>query len=190
MSCMHAFALSWHLQLSGISSWVWNDHHLREIMHQPNWSHTTGDKPYMQHSMLHEPDRAELQLSWCQGTQPVGHNAPNYLVYISSLSPALQSLYLSLFTRFSPSIFQHSTHTFDNHPLRLVLPSFSPCGAKPGFTLASSRLSLCVSALPVRHQVEKRSVLYLVTKSTRHWRRSVVPLLGPLAFFRKFYTSI
>jgi len=44
--------------------------------------------------MLHEPDRAELQLSWCQGTRPVGHKAPNYLVYISSLSPALQSLYL------------------------------------------------------------------------------------------------
>jgi len=44
--------------------------------------------------MLHEPDRAELQLGWCQGTQPVGHKAPRYLVYISSLSPALQSLYL------------------------------------------------------------------------------------------------
>ena len=58
------------------------------------------------HILLHEPDRAELQLSWCQGTQPVGHKAPNYLVYISRLSPALQSLYLSLFTRFSPSIFQ------------------------------------------------------------------------------------
>jgi len=56
--------------------------------------------------LLHDPDRAELQLSWCQGTQPVGHKAPNYLVYISRLSPALQSLYLSLFTRFSPSIFQ------------------------------------------------------------------------------------
>ena len=52
MSCTHACALSWHLQLSGISTWVWNDHHLREIMHQPNWSHTTGDKPYMQHSPL------------------------------------------------------------------------------------------------------------------------------------------
>jgi len=52
MSCTHPCTLSWHLQLSGISSWVWNDHHLREIMHQPNWSHTTGDKPYMQHSPL------------------------------------------------------------------------------------------------------------------------------------------
>jgi len=52
MSCTHASTLSWHLQLSGISSWVWNDHHLREIVHQPNWSHTTGDKPYMQHSPL------------------------------------------------------------------------------------------------------------------------------------------
>jgi len=39
-------------------------------------------------------------------TQPVGHKAPNYLVYISRLSPALQSLYLNLFARFSPSIFQ------------------------------------------------------------------------------------
>ena len=39
--------------------------------------------------------------SWCQGTQPVGHKALIYHVYISSLSPALQSLYLSLFTRFS-----------------------------------------------------------------------------------------
>ena len=52
MSCTHACALSWNLQLSGISSWVWNDHHLREIMYQPNWSHTTGDKPYMQHLHL------------------------------------------------------------------------------------------------------------------------------------------
>jgi len=52
MSCKHACALSWYLQLSGISSWVWNDHHLREIMHQPNWSHMTGDKPYMQYSPL------------------------------------------------------------------------------------------------------------------------------------------
>ena len=60
----------------------------------------------MQQWLLHDPDRAELQLSWCQGTQPVGHKAPNYLVYISRLSPALQSLYLSLFTRSSPSIFQ------------------------------------------------------------------------------------
>jgi len=48
-----------------------------------------------------------------QGTQPVGHKAPNYLVYISSLSPALQSLYLSLFTRFSPSIFQQQLLLYD-----------------------------------------------------------------------------
>ena len=27
---------------SGISSWARNDHHLREIMHLPNWSHTSG----------------------------------------------------------------------------------------------------------------------------------------------------
>jgi hypothetical protein len=40
------------------------------------------------------------------------------------------------------------THTSDNHPLRLVLPSFSPRGAKRGFTLASSP-TLCVSACPV-----------------------------------------
>ena len=59
--------------------------------------------------LLHEPDRAELQLNWCQGIQPVGHKAPNYLVYISSLSPALQFCILSLFTRFSPSIFQQPT---------------------------------------------------------------------------------
>ena len=39
--------------------------------------------------MLHEPDQAELQLSWYQGTQPVGYKVPNYLVCISSLSPAL-----------------------------------------------------------------------------------------------------
>jgi len=50
MSCTHACALSWHLQLCGISSWVWNDHHLRQIIHQPNLSHTTGGKPYMQHA--------------------------------------------------------------------------------------------------------------------------------------------
>jgi len=27
---------------AGVSSWVWNDHHFREIMHQPSWSHTPG----------------------------------------------------------------------------------------------------------------------------------------------------
>jgi len=58
------------------------------------------------------------------------------------------------------------THTFDNTSLRQVLPSFSPRGAKRGFTLASSQLFLCVSALPVRYQVENR--VYLVTKSTQH----------------------
>ena len=81
-----------------------------------------------------------------------------------------------------------NTHTFDNTSLRLVLPSFSPRGAKQGFTLASSRLSLCVSTLPVRDQVENR--VYLVIKSTQHRRRSVVPLLGPHAFFGMFYASI
>jgi hypothetical protein len=29
-------------QPAGISSWVWNDHHLREIVHQPSRSHTQG----------------------------------------------------------------------------------------------------------------------------------------------------
>jgi hypothetical protein len=32
-----------HAHSAGISSWVWNDHHLKEIMHQLSWS------PYMQH---------------------------------------------------------------------------------------------------------------------------------------------
>jgi hypothetical protein len=31
-----------HAHSADISSWVWNDHHLKEIMHQPNWSHTSG----------------------------------------------------------------------------------------------------------------------------------------------------
>jgi len=82
----------------------------------------------------------------------------------------------------------YSTHTFDNTSLRLVLPSFSPRGAKRGFTLASSRFSLCVSAPQVRFQVENG--VYLVTKyppnATEHRHRSVVPLLGQLAFFRSF----
>ena len=37
---------------SGISSWVWNDHHLSEIMHHTTEAIRQGDKPYMQHSPL------------------------------------------------------------------------------------------------------------------------------------------
>ena len=37
-----------HAHSAGISSWVWNDHHLRVIMHHPTEAIRQGNEPYMQ----------------------------------------------------------------------------------------------------------------------------------------------
>jgi hypothetical protein len=37
-----------HAHSAGISSWVWNDHHLREIMHRTTEAIRQRPKPYMQ----------------------------------------------------------------------------------------------------------------------------------------------
>ena len=41
-----------HAHSAGISSWVWHDHHLREIMHHTTEAIRQGDKPYMPYSPL------------------------------------------------------------------------------------------------------------------------------------------
>ena len=89
------------------------------------WRITKNHSPTPADPLLHEPDRAELQLSWCQGTPPVGHKAPNYLVYISSLSPALQSLYLKSIHTVLPIHFSTPTNPVP-HTSDLSGPSHLP----------------------------------------------------------------
>jgi hypothetical protein len=74
-----------HAHSAGISSWVWNDHHLREIMHQPNWSHTSWRYTIY----------ATRGLCW---------QSPLSCTIYLEFFPSLFSQYHSLCTRFSPFI--------------------------------------------------------------------------------------
>jgi hypothetical protein len=105
---MHACALLASPAESGMTIILGNDHHLREIMHQPNWSHTPGKwtiyattveiliareawfylrEPQGHIYIWYEHVRTDLNVETAELRQPVSDPSPSARIRASSVSP-------------------------------------------------------------------------------------------------------